>query len=46
MFETPYGVCSKDYLSTGCKTVLNLIYIYRHRDEYGFVDAINATEQL
>lgn len=44
MIKTPFGICSKDYLSTGCKTVLNLIYMYRHKDKYDWVKAINATE--
>lgn len=44
MIQTPFGVCSKDYLSTGCKTVLNLIYLYRHKGDYAWVKAINATE--
>lgn len=44
MIKTPFGVCSKDYLSTGCKTVLNLIYLYRHKEEYQWVEAIDATE--
>lgn len=44
MIRTPFGVCSKDYLSNGCKTVLNLVYLYRHRDKYTWVEALNATE--
>lgn len=42
--QTPYGVCNIKYLSTGCKTVLNLIYIMEHRDKYNMIKAINATE--
>ena len=42
--KTPYGVCNIKCLSTGCKTVLNTIYIMEHKKEYEYVKAINATE--
>lgn len=42
--KTPYGICNIKYLSTGCKTVLNTIYIMEHKEEYENVEAINATE--
>lgn len=42
--KTPYGVCNIRCLSTGCKTILNTIYIMDHRDEYEYIKAVNATE--
>ena len=42
--KTPYGVCNIKCLATGCKTVLNTIYIMEHKKEYEYVKAINATE--
>ena len=42
--ETPYGSCNRDQLSTGCKTVLNTIYLYRHQDKFKNKKAIYATE--
>lgn len=41
--QTPYGVCSIDDLSTGCKTVLNYLFI-RKDERYRQIDALNATE--
>lgn len=40
---TPYGLTSIDNLSTGCKTVLNCIFIHGHNKEYDFIKAVNAT---
>lgn len=42
--ETPYGICSIRDLSTGCKTVLNCIYIIEHKDKYPNAKAIELTE--
>lgn len=42
--KTPYGVCNIKCLSTGCKTLLNTIYLMEHKDEYAYVEAVNATE--
>ena len=42
--ETPYGIASIKDLSTGCKTILNYIFITEHLETYPMVKAINATE--
>lgn len=42
--ETPYGIASIRDLSTGCKTVLNYIFITEFRNRYPNVKAIDATE--
>ena len=42
--ETPYGICNRDCLSTGCKTALNIIFLDRHREEYKNKKAVNVTE--
>lgn len=42
--KTPYGTCNREYLSSGCKTVLNAIYLYRHKERYQNKKAIYATE--
>ncbi|MEH2928733.1 DUF4869 domain-containing protein [Candidatus Ventrimonas sp. KK005] len=42
--KTPYGICNIKCLSTGCKTVLNTIYIMEHKEEYEYIKAVNATE--
>lgn len=42
--ETPYGIASIKDLSTGCKTVLNLIFITENPELYPNVKAIKATE--
>jgi len=45
---TPYGTCSVKSLSTGCKTVLNCIYLNENKEELReenlYFKAINATE--
>ena len=42
--QTPYGVTDINNLSTGCKTVLNYIFIKENRERYKDVLAIDATE--
>lgn len=42
--ETPYGITSIYDLSTGCKTILNCIFITENPDIYPSIRAINATE--
>lgn len=42
--ETPFGIADIKDLSTGCKTVLNCIYVNEHPEVYPSVKAINATE--
>ena len=42
--ETPYGITGIESLSTGCKTVLNAVYITENPEEFPTVRAINATE--
>lgn len=42
--ETPYGITSIRDLSTGCKTILNCIFIHENPERYPTVKAINATE--
>lgn len=39
--KTPYGVTSIDCLSTGCKTILN--YIFLSSNKYNHIKAIDAT---
>lgn len=42
--ETPYGITSYQNLSTGCKSVLDYIYISKHPVRYKEVKAIDFTE--
>ena len=42
--RTPYGLTSIRNLSTGCKTVLNFIYINSTRNKYEQIKAIDVTE--
>lgn len=42
--KTPFGVCDLKCLSTGCKTVINAIYVLEHKNEFEHIKAINATE--
>ena len=42
--ETPYGLAGIRDLSTGCKTILNYIFIKEHPDKYPNIKAIDATE--
>lgn len=42
--ETPYGITDIKDLSTGCKTVLNYIFMVENPEMYSIVKAINATE--
>ncbi|GFI11127.1 hypothetical protein IMSAGC007_03600 [Lachnospiraceae bacterium] len=42
--ETPFGIAGVTDLSTGCKTVINTIYIYENPNAFPTVKAINATE--
>lgn len=42
--ETPFGLTDIYHLSTGCKTVLMYLYIYRHRQDYDKNIVINITE--
>lgn len=44
--KTPYGICSIENLSTGCKTVINAIFLYKHRNQepYCSLKYIYATE--
>lgn len=42
--RTPFGVCHSRQLSSGCKTIINLIYIFEHKNEFNHIKAINATE--
>lgn len=41
--QTPFGICSIYDLSTGCKTLLNVIYLIEY-NKYPQVKAINCTE--
>ena len=42
--ETPYGITGIRDLSTGCKTVLNYIFIKENTEKYPNVKAIDGTE--
>lgn len=42
--QTPYGITSVDSLSTGCKTVLNYLFLVNNKIEYDSIKAIDATE--
>lgn len=42
--ETPYGICSIEDLSSGCKTVLNYYFIKSFPNLYPNIKAINAIE--
>lgn len=42
--ETPYGICSIENLSSGCKTVLNYYFIKLFPNLYPNIKAINAIE--
>lgn len=42
--ETPFGITSIDNVSTGCKAVLNYIYISNNKISYRDIKAIDATE--
>ena len=42
--QTPYGITNIDSLSTGCKTVLNYIFLANNEVEYSSIKAIDATE--
>ncbi|MFR8845589.1 MAG: hypothetical protein ACLVGL_11340 [Waltera sp.] len=42
--ETPYGITGIQDLSTGCKTILNCIFLQENQKVYPTVRAINATE--
>lgn len=42
--ETPYGICSIESLSSGCKTVLNYYFIKSFPNLYPNIKAISANE--
>lgn len=44
--ETPFGICSIKKLSTGCKTVLNYVWLSKHKDieNYKGIKYLYATE--
>lgn len=42
--QTPYGITGVNDLSTGCKTVLNYLYLHDHGDKFKDVYVINAIE--
>lgn len=42
--ETPYGICGIENLSSGCKAVLNYLFIKRFPNLYPNIKAINAIE--
>ncbi len=42
--ETPYGITSYRNLSTGCKSVLDYIYLTKHPSKYRDVKAVDFTE--
>ena len=42
--ETPYGICSIENLSSGCKTILNYYFIKQFPNLYPNIKAINAIE--
>ena len=42
--RTPYGECNIEDLSSGCKTVLNYLFIYENPQIYPTIKAINAIE--
>jgi hypothetical protein len=42
--RTPYGLTSIRNLSTGCKTILNFIYINSELNKYNQIKAIEVTE--
>ena len=42
--QTPYGICSIEDLSTGCKTILNIIFIYKNRQRFLELKAISLNE--
>lgn len=42
--KTPYGVTSYKNLSTGCKCILDYLYLTKHSSEYQDVKAIDFTE--
>ena len=41
---TPFGPCLSWKLSTGCKTVLNYMWVKAHTTEYSYIKAVYATE--
>lgn len=44
--KTPFGICSIKKLSTGCKTVLNYVWLSKHQDDekYKGIKYLYATE--
>lgn len=42
--QTPFGICSIEDLSTGCKIAICIIYLNEHRDRFSQIKAVNATE--
>ena len=42
--KTPYGICGISDLSSGCKTILNYLYIKVFPNKYPNIKAINAIE--
>lgn len=42
--KTPYGLTNIRNLSTGCKTIINFIYINSKRNKYDKIKAIEVTE--
>lgn len=42
--ETPFGICSIEDLSTGCKVAICIVYINEHKEQFGRIKAIYATE--
>lgn len=41
---TPYGACSINDLSSGCKTIINCLYLHNNKDKYSNIKAINVTQ--
>lgn len=41
---TPFGPCLSWKLSTGCKTVLNYMWVKAHKTDYNYIKAVYATE--
>lgn len=42
--QTPFGICNIDDMSTGCKTVITVLYLHANKDRYSNIKAVNATE--
>lgn len=42
--ETPFGICSIDDISTGCKVAVCVVYLNEHRKDFEAIKAVYATE--